>query len=304
MAGWTSPATGAAWPDKGPAIAAWFVTGIEAWRQIVGNYGSKGTPGSNDDVDRVTLHPDVQSGEIGQTALLMFAGATEMLRGLGALYHAYPQFPLTRAHLPTFRSLQEHCGRVIWLLEPGTEIGPTSGTLPDDARYTTSTAAFHERAMRLRMLKEELLDDRLAAAKKQGDTQAEAQARIEGALTLANRRDRRQQSGENFPGYASFAEICERSTQAIHLAAPDRTKGPYGRVSETSHGGLFGLLGDSSVSPNGLRQFTTNFEDLEGVAARAGHWWQTAIAYCCTYFGWDWEATFKPFDETLVALFP
>jgi hypothetical protein len=84
--------------------------------------------------------------------------------------------------MPTFRSLQEHCGRVIWLLEPGTKIGSTSGTLRDDAKFTASTTGFHERALRMRLLKEELLEDRLAAARKQGDTNKANEATADGGL--------------------------------------------------------------------------------------------------------------------------
>jgi hypothetical protein len=209
LSGWTSPATGSEWPDKGPATAAWMVTGIEAWRAINARYEGKGTPRSNDETDRLTVHRDVHSGEIGHTALLTMGGGTEMLRGLAALYYAHPTFPLTRAHLPTFRSLQEHCGRVIWLLEPGTEVGPTSGTLTDDAEFSRSTAAFHDRAARMRVLNEELVDDQLSAAQKQGDTKAESQAQLDGGLSPGARGKARRRDGDSFPGYTLFAELCE-----------------------------------------------------------------------------------------------
>jgi hypothetical protein len=302
LSGWTSPATGGEWPDKGPAIAAWMVTGIEAWRMIQVRHEGTGTPDSNDEADRLTLHPDVRLGEIGQTAQLILGGATEMLRGLAALYFAHPTFPLTRGHLPTFRSLQEHCGRVIWLLEPGTEVGPTSGALADDSQFSRGTAAFHERAARLRMLNEELADDRLAAARKMGDTQAENQAQADGGLSSGARRSARSTSGDRFPGFTGFAELCEQKTQELHLAQPTRTLAPYSRVSETSHGGLLGLLSDSRPGPAGTRPFTSDERDLEFVATRAGYWWQTAIALCCGYLGWGWEDEFRPFDETLAAL--
>lgn len=302
LSGWTSPAAGSEWPAKGPAIAAWMVTGIEAWREIQARYEGTGTPGSNDEADRLTLHPDVRSGEIGQTAQLILGGATEMLRGLAALYYAHPTFPLTRGHLPTFRSLQEHCGRVIWLLAPGTEIGPTSGALADDAQFSRGTAAFHERAARLRMLNEELVDDQLAAARKNGDAQAEHQAQLDGGLSSSARKKARSKSGVTFPGFTGFAELCEQKTQALHLAQPTRTLAPYSRVSETSHGGLLGLLSDSQPGPAGTRPFTSDESDLEAVATRAGYWWQTAIALCCGYLGWEWESEFSAFDETLAAL--
>lgn len=302
LSGWTSPAAGSKWPDKGPAIAAWMVTGIETWREIQVRYEGRGTPGSNDETDRLTIHGDARLGEIGQTAQLILGGATEMLRGLAALYYAHPTFPLSRGHLPTFRSLQEHCGRVIWLLEPGTEIGPTSGALADDAHFSRGTAAFHERAARLRMLNEELVDDQLAAARKNGDGQAEHQAQLDGGRSSSARKKARSKSGDVFPGFTGFAELCEQKTQELHLAQPTRTLAPYSRVSDTSHGGLLGLLGDSQPGPGGTRPFTSDQRDLEAVAVRAGYWWQTAIALCCGYHGWEWENGFRVFDETLAAL--
>lgn len=301
--GWSTPASGSTWPDRGPAIAAWMVTGIEAWRAIQTRWRGKGTAGSNSEADRITIHCHVRSGEIGQTALLITGGATEMLRGLAAMYVAHRRFPLTRAHLPTFRSLQEHCGRLMWLLEPGTEIGLSSGTLPDDAMFRASTAAFHERARRMGMLNEELLDDRLAGAIKQGDAKEITLAKADGALSQDDRKSARRRTGAQFPGYAAFAEICERKTQQLHLALPVRTRAPYGRVSETSHGTLLGLLSDSKPGPDGTRTFASDEKDLEAIAVRAGHWWETAIALCCGYFGWEWESDFRAFDEASRALF-
>ena len=303
LSGWSSPAGGSVWPDRGPAIGAWLVTGIEAWREIETRYRGKGTPASNDEADRLTIHPHVRSGEIGRTALLITAGATEMLRGLAALYLAHRQFALTRAHLPIFRSLQEHCGRVMWLLEPGTAIGPSPGTLPDDAYFTRNTAAFYERAARMRMLNEELLDDRLAGARKQADVKQEQQATHDGGLSQDARKRARRQAGDVFPGYALFAEICEARTQQLHLTVPGRTRAPYGRVSETSHGTLLGLLSDTQPGPDGTRRFTSDEPDLEAVAASAGCWWETAIALCCAYLGWEWELDFQAFDDAYQALF-
>lgn len=305
LTGWTSPADGGSWPAKSRSIATWMVTAIEAWRTMEEAHGGRGSAESPDHFDRLTVHSDVRSGEIGQTALLIIGGATEMLRGLAAMYHAHETFPLARAHLPVFRSLQEHCGRVLWLLNPGTEFGSTSGLLPDDAAHCGWTAAFEKRAMRMRQLNEELLDDRLAGATKNVDTAQMQQLYQDGALSANARRNARSARGDDtFPGYSGFAEIAEDSMQQLHLVPlPHRTRAPYGRVSETSHGTLLGLLSDSEPTGDGHRRFTSEEPDLEAVAARAGRWWITAIGMCGVYFGWDWEPIFQPFDETQRALF-
>jgi len=107
-----------------------------------------------------------------------------------------------------------------------------------------------------------------------------------------------------FPGYSGFAELAENSTQQLHLRLPERTRAPYGRVSETSHGTLLGLLSDSEPLPDGRRIFTSDEHDLEAVAARAGRWWITMVTMCGVYFGWDWEPIFRPFDEVQRVLFP
>jgi hypothetical protein len=281
-----------------------MVTGIEAWRTLETAHGGRGAAESADHFDRLTVHPDVRHGEIGQSALLIAGGATEMLRGLAAMYHVHETFPLTRAHLPVFRSLQEHCGRVLWLLNPGAELGTTSELLPDDASHSAWRSAFHKRATRMRQLNEELFDDRLAAASKSGDTTAMQQLTRDGALTANARRSARSASGDApFPRYSGFAELAEDSTQQLHLQLPERTLAPYGRVSEASHGTLLGLLSDSEPLPDGRRGFSSDEHDLEAVAARAGRWWITMVAMCGAYFGWDWEPIFGPFDEVQIVLF-
>lgn len=304
LQGWTSPVSGGTWPDKGPAIAAWMVTGIEAWRAIETRYAGKGSPGSFDEADRLTIQQDGHTGEIGPTALLIVGGATDMFRGLAALYYAHAKFPLTRAHLPVLRSLQEHCGRVMWLLGPGIQVGPSSATLPDDPNFTNSTANFHDRVARMRMLREEHLDDRLAAAKKECDAQGEVQATAEGALSRGGRSRARKRANEPFPGPTAFAELCEEQTQLLHLMRPEKTRAAYGRVSETAHGGLLGLLSDSRGTADGRRAYTSDPADHEAVAVTAGSWWLTAVGFSCSYFGWEWEADFKPFDDARRTLLP
>lgn len=298
------PVVATEWPAKSRAIAAWMVTGIEAWRTLEASNGGHGVVGSNEATDRLTLHATVQTGEIGQTALLIVGGATEMLRGLAAMYECHSRFPIARAHLPVVRSLQEHCGRVIWLLEPGMAFGDTSGPIEDDEVHSAGTAAFHERANRMSMLNEELLDDRLAAAKKLGDEAEVDATRTAGALKPEKRRAERQVAGVRFPGYSDFAEIAEHRTQLLHLIAePARTRSPYSRISETSHGTLLGLLGDSMAAGDGTRPFVSDERDLESIAAHAARWWVTAVGACGTYFGWDWEAAIRPFDDASRALF-
>jgi hypothetical protein len=305
LGGWTSPADGGSWPGKARSIATWMVTAIEAWRSLEAANDGKGADGSADYFDRLTLSADLRPGEIGQTALLMAGGATEMLRGLAAMYHSHEKFALARAHLPVFRSLQEHCGRSLWLLNPGTEFGPTFGVRPDDAAHSEWVAAYKERATRMRQLNEELLDDRLAAARKNGDTAAVRQLGLDGALTAKKRQSTRKAQGDPpFQGYSAFADLAEDSTQKLHLHLPERTRAPYGRVSETSHGTLLGLLSDSVPLSDGRRSFTSDEQDLEAVAARAGRWWITMVAMCGVYFGWDWEPVFQPFDEVQRVLFP
>jgi hypothetical protein len=281
-----------------------MVTGIEAWRSLEAANDGEGVNGSADYFDRLTLSTELRTGEIGQTALLMAGGATEMLRGLATMYHSHATFPVARAHLPVFRSLQEHCGRLLWLLNPGTEYGPTSGVRLDDEAHTQWVAAYQERAVRMRQLNEELLDDRLAAARKNDEPAEVTQLEVNGALTSTKRQKARHDRGDPpFPSYSDFAKLAEDSTQQLHLHLPERTRAPYGRVSETSHGTLLGLLSDSSPLPDGRRKFTSDEKDLEAVAARAGRWWITMVAMCGVYFGWDWEPMFKPFDEAQGDLF-
>lgn len=303
-AGWSVPVNATRWPAKSRAIAAWLVTGIEAWRTLEASNGGCGAVGSNEATDRLTLHPGIRRGEIGQTALLIVGGATEMLRGLASMYECHARFPMARAHLPVVRSLQEHCGRAIWLLEPGLEFGDASGPIEDDEAHTAGTTAFRQRSSHMIMLNEELLDDRLAAAKKLGDESAIDAARNAGALSPKRRSAARQEAGLSFPGYSGFAEIAEHRTQLLHLVAePARTRSPYSRISETSHGTMLGLLGDSAAGDNGTRPFVSDERDLEAIAAHAARWWVTAVGACSTYFGWDWEAAMYPFDGASRALF-
>jgi hypothetical protein len=281
-----------------------MVTGIEAWRSLEASNRGHGAVDSTEATDRLTLHPSIRTGEIGQTALLIIGGATEMLRGLASMYECHLRFPIARAHLPVVRSLQEHCGRVIWLLEPGMEFGDSARPINDDEAHSAGTAAFRERANRMAMLNEELLDDRLAAAKKLGDASEVAATRSAGALKPEKRRAERQAAGVRFPGYSDFAEIAEHRTQLLHLIAePARTRSPYSRISETSHGTMLGLLGDSASGTNGTRPFVSDERDLEAIAAHAARWWVTAVGACGTYFGWDWEAATRPFDDASRALF-
>lgn len=292
------------WPSKAGAIAGWLREGIEQWREVQAQHDGRGSPNSLDFHDRLTLDPQVRSGEIGQTALLIAGGATEMLRGVASLYAGHLQFPITRFHLPVVRSLQEHAGRALWLVAPGMELGTeTSGQLADDAKITKSTAAFHERVRRLRQIKEELLDDHLRAAGKYDDADEQRKWIEAGALSQKQRRQGRQRVGEEpMPTYTEFAELAERSTQQLHLRDPERTNAIYSRISATGHGTLLGMLADSDQH-GALRPFISDDRDLEFVAARAGRWWITMIAVCSAYFAWEWEAAFANWDQLQRTLF-
>jgi hypothetical protein len=299
--GLASPADGATWPAKGLAIANWMITGIEMWRAI--DEENNGVPASDScgHGDALTIHSTIRLGEIGQVVRFLVGGATEMFRGLASMYNNHDSFPLIRAHLPLVRSLQEHCGRVIWLLEPGAEIGALSPTPIYDA--VADAEAFQERALRLKMLHDELLDDRLAAARKRQDQVSIDLAVSDGGCSTRLRRASRTAAGEIFPGYSGFAEICENRLQKLHLLSPQLTTVPYGRISETSHGTLLGLFGDTVATGQTTRRFIVDERSLEAVAARAGLWWQTAVGIQCSYFGWPWEELSQPFDGAYASLF-
>ena len=99
-----------------------MVTAIEAWRSLERSTGGKGSVDSTDHSDRLTVHPDIRQGEIGQAALLIVGGATDA--------------------------------------------------------------------------NEELLDDQLAAARKNRDATACQKLKVDGALTPKERRDARRTAGD------------------------------------------------------------------------------------------------------------
>jgi hypothetical protein len=131
------------WPARSAAVSEWLTIGVNSFHLLSDKHGSLPTEDSLAWTDRHTFQdPDSRLGPAGSWfALLTMGGAAEMLKGVSALYASASETPLTRAHIPVARSLQEHLGRVVWLCAPAFSIGPESQ--PDDTwelRHFRSTS--------------------------------------------------------------------------------------------------------------------------------------------------------------------
>ena len=139
------------WPERGRTLAVWLDHGRAAWLRLGTANQWQTAADSPLRLDDLTLHAGAKSSNSGWFARLTMLGAADMLRGVAALYASTPVVPLSRAHFPVVRSVQEHLGQVIWLLEPGIQITPIKNA-PPITTHEVDAALFRARSLRAALL--------------------------------------------------------------------------------------------------------------------------------------------------------
>ena len=238
----------AGWPDRGIDLASWINSGREAWLLLGVANGWQPTEGSPLRLDDLTLHAGARSSNSGWFSRLSMLGAADMLSGVATLYAATPAVPLSRAHFPIARSIQEHLGQVIWLLEPGSLV-THDGQQPPVASHDLDADLFRARSRRAAMLYWKFLDDACSSVRLEfGEGSAEH------TEAVSNRTEAKhivaELSGDTnaFPSSTDFANMTIQFVYKLNgQAVTDATKHVYKRLSETAHGGLYGLYGDKTV---------------------------------------------------------
>ena len=295
------PVNAREWPARSGALAEWLMIGANSFHALSDQHGSIPTENSLAWADQHTFpNPESRLGPAGSWfALLTMGGAVEMLKGVAELYGSAASSPLTRAHIPVIRSLQEHLGRVVWLCEPA--FSNASESKEDDS--------WELRHFRSILIAREWVDDwvkHLNLNDPDGSDIVVARAEQVKVLAQTNSAaDRLDVTiGQAWPSYTAFAELIEVVSDSFHAAQRDvPTKAPYKRLSETSHGGLFGLHGDKSITGGGVYRFEQDNASLDVMASRVAWWWTTAMSMLGVYYGWDAETTLKPFTELWQALY-
>lgn len=179
------------------------------------------------------------------------------------------------------------------LCEPAFSIGPESQ--PDDT--------WELRHFRSILIAKEWADDWVKHLNLNDPNGPDlADARTERAKVLAQATAAAERLGQPieqaWPGYAGFAEHIEVVSDSFHNAQRDMpAKAPYKAFSETSHGGLFGLHGDKSVTEIGAYRFEQNDVSLDVVASRVAWWWTASMSLLGGYYGWDATSALAPFTD-------
>jgi hypothetical protein len=299
------PADGQTWPERGRTIAAWLNMAVVAQRDLVaanGSFPAKGSLAWHDEHTLTTGSRLAAGG--GWFARLTMGGAAELLRSLCVLYDRSGEVPLTRGHLPLVRSIQEHLGRVVWLCEPGAHVFG-----PEDHPAVPPEDDWSERRHRALLVAKEWAADRLSDLElAAADDDAIEKARDwlstlkEEASQSAGAVDDRR---ETVPGVASFAAVVEEVSIKLYGVRGDlRPRRPYKRLSESAHGGLYGLHGDKAINEIGHYVFEPNTEELDGVASRVAAWWTTSMLLLGAYHGWEAEQALGLFTATWRHLYP
>jgi hypothetical protein len=227
------------------------------------------------------------------------AGAAELMQSLSVLYASSPEVPLTRGHIPLVRAIQEHLGRVVWLIEPG--FHPADE--PDDG-----SDDWEERHFRSILIAREWASDWVSSIKMNdpdGEAAEEASAESKRLGKLVKRKIQgSKQFATSFPGNTKFAERIEAVSDLYHQGERDVALGaPYKRFSETSHGLLLGLYSDKSVSAEGRYQFLQDNVSLDAIASRVAAWWSAALGMLCSYYGWSGPEGLRHFYELWHSLY-
>jgi hypothetical protein len=280
-----------------------FDLGVDQLHEAVKKAGCKPAPDSLAWADSVTFTPH-EPGHAATGhwwALLTLMGAAEMIRSFASLYAQSIDRPLTRGHLAVMRSIQEHLGRVIWLLEPGASV-TSLGAAP----ATPTSDPFAERRLRNLLLHQEWMKDCASSAKlEQSPELAAFEAGLSEATTAVDTAKQvLQQPDAKIPSPTQFAELCMTVSAQLHGAAKIQPKAAYKRLSETAHGGLWGLLGDRTVGPDDLWRFEQNDADLDACASTVAAWWVTGVALLSAVYGWDADKVLGDFEATRMALYP
>ena len=300
------PLDAKAWPRRGQALAAWLASGVDAFQQLSNQHNSEPAFDSVAHHDTLTVSADTPSlARAGPWfATLTMVGAGELVRSLAVLLDASSSVPLTRGYIPIVRSIQEHLGRVVWLCEPGSIV---SG--PGDVLMNPLEDNWAERRHRALLAATEWYDDAashfaLIEPESANHTEAEAERDKLRPLVRSSRKGHPERGGAP-PGTTFFAERVVAVSTQLH-GATGRVPGraAYKRLSETSHGGLFGLHGDKSINDTGRYVFVQSDADLDAVASNVASFWGTAMLLLGGYLGWDAEAALEPFHQTWSGLYP
>ncbi|MCU1418342.1 MAG: hypothetical protein JWP32_2516 [Schumannella sp.] len=252
--------------------------------------------------DRLTFTDE--GGRTGATgswyALLTMGGSAEMLRGLCVLFEQSLTTPLTRAHMPLARSLQEHLGRVVWLCEPGFTEAEAADAAPD---------AWEQRHLRALLMAAEWASEQEAnLALNDPDVDDVAAAKIEAARLRGNAKALAARLRIDLPdpqsptNYAVAIEVISARVHSDELRMHPQSS--YKTFSETTHGGLVGLHSDSTLKDSGRLVFEQDNQGLDAIASRVGWWWASAVWMLGRYYGWDVDAALEPFEDLWAALYP
>lgn len=296
------PATAHEWPDRGAAIAAWLDLGVDCYQQLAEAHGFEPTQDSLAAHDRLTLTPnEPRHASAGSWfALLTMAGCAEMIRALATLYRGTRERPLTRGHLPIVRSIQEHIGRVVWLCEPGAIV---SG--PNEPIVIPTEDDWGERRFRSLLAHREWMNDCASHLEMARDPDAEdaRAASLTAAAEVDRSRATRPHPPTSFPGSTGFASKAQETTERLHGAhgIPAPTMG-YKRLSESSHGGLYGLHGDKTRDEEQRYVFEQVDSDLDAIANTVAAWWVTGVLFVSALHGWDADKALTPFTDVWTAL--
>ena len=294
------PIGGKRWPARGPTIAAWMLTSLRGFETERALRDDTPVAGSVADRDGHQSPQELPGGgvltgqEVRLAAMLQLLAGVEVLRSLAALYLAHPEVPITRGYVPLLRSLQEHFGRVIWLLAPGCPLVDLGGFY----HHYWYDEAYSERIDRLRLLQLEACRDDARAARARADKEGREAAERSKKLFQVGDKIRDQNLS-----YTYLAEVCEHAALQRHSILVDRTKVPYNRLSESAHGGIRGIFNDVELQDDGWLRFKVDHAKLDAVALLAGAWWSAAADVMCWYQRWDGVRALRLFRETRDQLF-
>ncbi|MBI4932917.1 MAG: hypothetical protein HY828_03500 [Actinobacteria bacterium] len=194
---------------------------------------------------------------------------------------------------------------MIWLLEPGSLV-THDGQQPPVASHDLDADLFRARSRRAAMLYWKFLDDACSSVRLEfGEGSAEH------TEAVSNRTEAKhivaELSGDTnaFPSSTDFANMTIQFVYKLNgQAVTDATKHVYKRLSETAHGGLYGLYGDKTVDPqSGHYGFVQDDADLDAVARQVGIWWYATTQLVASGHGWSWASEFSEWDREMRRLF-